>query len=210
MSEATANPFPSKGQAGADPNSIPLDRIDVSDAELFETDTLWGYFERLRNEDPVHYCADSEFGPFWSVTKFDDIVTVEKHPEIFSSEPTIVISDPDPEFPLTAGFITMDGPRHQAHRKTVQPVASPRNLTRLEPLIRERVSEILDALPVGETFDWVDRVSIELTTGMLATMFDFPWDERRKHTYWSDMATSGDEQLAEMGMTAEDRQTILL
>jgi cytochrome P450 len=210
MSEATTNDFPSKGQAGADPHSIPLDRIDVSDSELFETDTLWGYFERLRNEDPVHYCADSEFGPFWSVTKFDDIVYVEKHPDVFSSEPTIVIADPDPEFPLTAGFITMDGARHNAHRTTVQPVASPRNLARLEPLIRERVIEILDQLPVGETFDWVDRVSIELTTGMLATMFDFPWDERRKLTYWSDIATASDEQLAEMGKTAEDRQTILL
>jgi len=210
MSEATTDPFTSKGQAGADPYSIPLDRIDVSDAELFETDTLWGYFERLRNEDPVHFCADSEFGAYWSVTKFEDIVWVEKHPEIYSSVPSIVIADPDPEFPLGAGFITMDGPRHQAHRKTVQPVASPRNLARLEPLIRERVAEILDGVPVGETFDWVDKVSIELTTGMLATMFDFPWEERRKLTWWSDIATSRDEQLAEMGMTAEDRQRILL
>ena len=210
MGEASAAPFPSKGQAGADPYSIPLDRIDVSDAELFETDELWGYFERLRKEDPVHYCADSEFGPYWSITKFDDIVHVEKHPEIFSSEPTIVIADPDPDFPLTAGFITMDGARHQAHRKTVQPVASPRNLTRLEPLIRGRVGEILDGLPVGEIFDWVDRVSIELTTGMLATMFDFPWEERRKLTYWSDIATSSDAQLAEMGMTREERQAVLL
>ena len=66
-----------------------------------------GYFERLRKEDPVHYCAESEFGPYWSVTKFDDVVYVEKHPEIFSSEPTIVIADPDPEFPLQPGFIAM-------------------------------------------------------------------------------------------------------
>ena len=209
MSEPQANPFPSKGQAGADPYSIPLEKIDVSDAELFETDTLWGYFERLRKEDPVHYCAESEFGPYWSVTKFDDIVQVEKHPEIYSSEPTIVIQDPDPEFPLAPGFIAMDGARHTAHRKTVQPVASPRNLTRLEPLIRTRVGEILDGLPVGETFDWVDRVSIELTTGMLATMFDFPWEERRKLTFWSDMATMGDEQLAEIGKTSEEREAVL-
>ena len=210
MSEASAGPFPSRGQAGADPHSIPLDRIDVSDAELFETDTLWGYFERLRREDPVHFCAESEFGAYWSITKFDDVVYVEKHPEIFSSEPTIVIADPDPAFPLNPGFIAMDGPRHDAHRKTVQPVASPRNLKRLEPLIRERVTGILDGLPVGDGFDWVDRVSIELTTGMLATMFDFPWEERRKLTWWSDMATASDEQLAEMGKTGDDRQAILL
>jgi cytochrome P450 len=103
----------------------------------------------------------------------------------------------------------MDGPRHDAHRKVVQPVSSPRNLKKLEPLIRERVIEILDDLPVGETFDWVDRVSIELTTGMLATMFDFPWADRRKLTYWSDMATASDEQLAELGGVPEDREKAL-
>ncbi len=210
MSEAAATPTPSKGQAGADPYSIPLDRIDVSDSELYATDTLWGYFERLRKEDPVHYCAESEFGPYWSITRFDDVVHVEKHPEIFSSAPTIVIFDPEPDFPLAPGFIAMDGKRHQAHRKSVQPVASPRNLTRLEPLIRERVCEILDGLPVGETFDWVDRVSIELTTGMLATMFDFPWEERRKLTWWSDVATMGPDQLAAHGMTEEQGRAVLL
>jgi cytochrome P450 len=209
MSDPTPTAFPSKGQAGADPYSIPLDQIDVSDGELYETETLWGYFERLRNEDPVHYCAESEFGPYWSVTRFEDVVYVEKHPEIFSSQPTIVIFDSDPDFPLSPGFIAMDGARHTAHRKTVQPVASPRNLKRLEPLIRQRAADILDGLPVGETFDWVDRVSIELTTGMLATMFDFPWEERRKLTFWSDVATMGEEQLAEIGKQPEDREAIL-
>ncbi len=210
MSESPVfTPPPSKGQATADPYSVPLDQIDPSDPELFETDTLWGYFERLRKEAPVHYTAESEDGPFWSVTKFDDIVYVEKNPEIFSSEPSIVIPDPEPEFPLQAGFISMDGPRHDAHRKVVQPVASPRNLKTLEPLIRERAIDILDGLPVGETFDWVDRVSIELTTGMLATMFDFPWEERRKLTFWSDMATASDEQLADVGMDRDGREAAL-
>ena len=192
---------PSKGQAGADPYSIPLDSIDVSDSELFETDTHWGYFERLRKEDPVHYCAQSDFGPYWSVTSYDDIVHVEKHPEIFSSARSIVVGDPDPDFPLEAGFITMDGA--QARR----PPQGGRSRSRrratsacLEPLIRERVGEILDGLPVGETFDWVDRVSIELTTGMLATLFDFPYEERRKLTYWSDMATASPEQVGAVGV----------
>ncbi|MDP6977936.1 MAG: cytochrome P450 [Myxococcota bacterium] len=211
MSEsAQANPAASLNQSTADPASIPLDRIDVTDSELWVTDTHWPYFERLRNEDPVHYCAESEFGPYWSVTKYDDIVYVEKNPEIFSSMPAITVADPNPESEVqNAGFISMDGPRHTAHRKVVQPVSSPRNLKFLEPIVRERVIEILDGLPVGETFNWVDRVSIELTTGMLATMFDFPWDERRKLTYWSDMATAGDEQLAEMGKTIEDRNAAM-
>jgi cytochrome P450 len=206
---AEASPPPSR-QAGVDPWSIPLEEIDVSDSEIFETDTLWGYFERLRKEDPVHYCAKSEFGPYWSVTRFDDIVSVEKSPEIFSSARSIVVGDPDPSFPLEAGFITMDGPRHDAHRKVVQPVVAPKNLKRLEPLIRERVIEILEGLPIGETFDWVDRVSIELTTGMLATLFDFPWEERRKLTFWSDMATGSPDLVGAVGVTEEARQAALM
>jgi cytochrome P450 len=202
--------IPSLGQAGADPYSIPLDKINVADSELFLTDTLWGYFERLRKEDPVHYCAESEFGPYWSVTKFDDIVVVEKDPETYSSARSIVVGDPDPDFPLEAGFITMDGPDHQAHRKTVQPVAGPRNLKALEPVIRERVIEIMDGLPVGETFNWVDDVSIELTTGMLATLFDFPYEDRSKLTFWSDMATSSPEQTGAMDVTEEERQKALM
>jgi cytochrome P450 len=203
--------LPSKGQANADPYSIPLDKIDVSDSELFETDTHWGYFERLRKEDPVHYCAESDFGPYWSVTRFNDIVEVEKKDEIFSSARTITVVDPDPNFPVEAGFISMDGPRHMAERKVVQPVVAPRNLARLEPLIRERVIEILDNLPVGEVFDWVDRVSIELTTAMLATLFDFPQEERRKLTFWSDMATSDPATgIGLAGVTEEERQAALL
>jgi cytochrome P450 len=197
--------------AGRDPYSVPLDEINVSEPELFRTDTIWGFFERLRNEAPVHYCKASEAGPYWSITKFHDIVYVEKHPEIFSSEPTIGIANPDPNSQFqNAGFITMDGPRHDAHRKVVQPVSSPRNLKKMEPLIRAHASEILDGLPQGETFDWVDRVSIELTTRMLATMFDFSFEERRKLTFWSDIATAGPELLAERGMTTQDREEALL
>lgn len=205
----TLPPLPSRGQAGADPYSIPLERIDVADPALFETDTVGAFLERLRKEDPVHYCANHPDGAYWSVTRFDDVMYVEKSPELFSSEPTIVIPDPDPEFPLSPGFIAMDEPRHNEHRKVVQPVASPRNLRKLEPVIRQRVVEILEGLPVGETFDWVDRVSIELTTSMLAIMFDFPWQERRKLTWWSDVSTMGEDQLVEAGLTEQDRENAM-
>jgi cytochrome P450 len=208
MSDATL--VPSKGQANADPYAVPLERIDVSDSELFETDTHWGYFERLRKEDPVHYCAESDFGPYWSVTKYADVLEVEKNPEIFSSAHSIVLGDPDPAFPLEAGFITMDGPKHDAHRRVVQPVAAPRNIAFLEPLIRERIGKILDELPVGETFDWVDRVSMEVTTIMLATLFDFPFEHRRKLTFWSDMVTASPLQVGAVGVTEPQRRAALM
>ena len=174
-----------------DPWRVALDQIDVSQGELYEHDAQWGFFERLRKEDPIHYCADSEYGPYWSVTKFNDIAHVEKNHQIFSSEPTITIADLPEEIPFQS-FIQMDPPKHDVQRAAVQPVVAPTNLAKLESVIRERVGRILDELPVGETFDWVEHVSINLTTQMLATLFDFPFEERRKLTYWSDAATASD------------------
>ena len=171
---------------------MPLDAIDVSDWSLFQNDTLWPYFERLRNEDPVHFHPWSWAGPYWSVTRFHDVKAVEAGHDVFSSRVNISIVDQPEDF-LTTSFIAMDPPEHDAQRKVVNPVVWPRNLMRLEPIIRENVAGILDGLPLGETFDWVDTVSVELTTRMLATLFDFPFEQRRKLTRWSDVATGGPE-----------------
>lgn len=169
--------------------AIPLEDIDVSNPELFRDNTMWGYFERLRGEDPVHYCKDSMFGPYWSVTKFKDIMHVEVNHQIFSSEGNITILDGNAAAKLPM-FIAMDPPKHDEQRKTVNPIVAPENLAKLESLIRERTGTALDTLPINETFNWVERVSINLTTQMLATLFDFPWEDRAKLTHWSDVTTS--------------------
>jgi cytochrome P450 len=191
--------------------STPLEDFHPGDPELFRTNTHWPWFERLRAEAPVHWCRDSEFGPYWSVTRYNDIMAVDTNHGVFSSEAAlggITIRDARPDL-RRPSFIAMDPPKHDAQRKTVSPIVSPHNLMTLEPIIRERAARILDALPVGETFDWVDRVSIELTTQMLATLFDFPFEERRKLTHWSDVATTlpGPGGLVE---TEEQRQEILM
>jgi len=180
----------------AEPSSpaydIPLDKIDVSQPALFQQNAFWPYFERLRREEPVHYCAESFYGPYWSVTKYNDIMAVDTNHQVFSSEASlggITIRDQQPDFRLPM-FIAMDPPKHDKQRKVVSPIVAPENLERLEGTIRERAARMLDELPRGETFDWVDRVSIELTTQMLATLFDFPFEERRKLTRWSDVATA--------------------
>jgi cytochrome P450 len=192
-------------QAQTDPGSIPLDQIDVSDPELFEHDTWQGFFERLRREDPVHYQTDSPFGPFWSVTRFDDIQYVDKHHEIFYSKPRVLLGDQPEDFTFV-NFIQSDPPIHDEQRRAVQDVVAPRNLAELEPLIRSRVQKILDELPVGETFNWVDRVSIELTTQMLATLFDFPFEDRKLLTHWSDVAIATPELTGSQLMTEEQRR----
>ena len=136
------------------------------------------FFDRLRDEAPVHYCKDSEFGPYWSVTRFKDIMETDNNWQDFSSEPAITIVEPEEDFPLPM-FIAMDPPVHDEQRKTVQGCVAPANLKYMENTVRKRTQKVLDDLPVGEQFDWVDRVSIELTTQMLATLFDFPFEDRR-------------------------------
>jgi cytochrome P450 len=170
---------------------IDLATLDISDPELWRQEKFWDRFERLRAEDPIHYCPDSFSGAYWSITRYDDIMKIDTNHKVFSSDTAhggIVIVDGDPEFP--AGFISMDEPKHTAQRQTVQPIVGPNFLREFEGLIRERTQTLLDSLPRDEAFDWVDRVSIELTTMMLATLFDFPFENRRKLTRWSDVATA--------------------
>ncbi|MEA2756657.1 MAG: hypothetical protein QOJ54_2946 [Aliidongia sp.] len=176
----------------ADLAAMPLDQIQVGHPGLFRSNRFAAVFERLRREDPVHYCEHGEYGPYWSVTKYKDIMAVDINHAAFSSESAlggITIRDQPGDF-LLPMFIAMDPPRHDAQRKVVSPIVAPENLAKLEGTIRERLSRILDALPRNETFDWVDRVSIELTTQMLATLFDFPFEDRRKLTRWSDVTTA--------------------
>jgi cytochrome P450 len=172
--------------------SLPLADFDPGDPELFRSDTHWPYFDRLRREDPVHYCRDSMFGPYWSVTRYNDIMDIETNHAVFSSAAVlggITIRDTPADF-RRESFIAMDQPRHSAQRKTVAPMFTPTHLDQLAINIRKRSAECLDNLPIGEMFEWVDKVSIELTTQMLAVLFDFPWEDRRKLTRWSDVATT--------------------
>ena len=192
-----------------DPYSIPIDQIDMSRAELYQNNLHWAYFERLRKEDPVHYCAESAFGAYWSVTKFEDIMYVDRNHQLFSSKPAITIGDFADDFE-TPNFIVMDPPDHDVRRKTVTPAVSPRSLSELEPVIRERAGKILDELPVGETFNWVERVSIELTTQMLATLFDFPYEDRHLLPYWSDVMMTSEDLTGSDQMDESARRTIMI
>jgi cytochrome P450 len=188
--------------------AMPLEAISPANPELFRSGDIWPYFERLRAEDPVHWAVSPapEIGGYWSITRYNDIVAVDSDHETFSSEPAIVLPDPDPDFRLQM-FIAMDPPRHEVQRKTIAPIVSGPNMAHLAPIIRERAGQILDELPIGEEFDWVDKVSIELTSMTLATLFDFPWADRRKLTRWSDVATAPpDSHLFEPGRGVEQRK----
>ncbi len=189
------------------PISAPISDLDPSRSDYFQTGAHHTIFKRLRDEAPVHYSKTGPTGPFWSVTRHEDIVAIDTNHADFSSEGNIVVGDQHPEFHPTM-FIAKDPPVHDIQRKAAQPAVAPQRLSELEALMRARVGAVLDGLPVGEDFDWVDRVSIELTTQMLATLFDFPWEDRRLLPYWSDVSTSS-ELVGNFTLPFDERRRIL-
>ena len=177
-----------------DPYSIPLPELHVAHQELFRANTVLPYFERLRNEAPVHLCEQSPFGPYWNITRYDDIMFVDTNEKLFSSDirnggirlggrPTE--EEPNPMFHLPM-FIMQDPPVHTGQRATVAPALTPQRIHELAELIRSRAGRILDALPRNEDFNWVREVSVELTGQMLATLFDIPQEDRHLLIHWSD------------------------
>jgi cytochrome P450 len=171
------------------------DPLDVTKAELFAEDRWQAPFRELRATAPVYRCETSKFGPYWSISTYKPIQYIEALPKIFSSSweyGGITVAGlgvenlQSYEIPMPM-FIAMDPPKHNAQRRSVAPAFGPSEIERMREDAFRRTGEVLDSLPIGEAFDWVDLVSMELTTQMLAILFDFPWEERRKLTHWSDV-----------------------
>ena len=145
-----------KAEAHRDPWSVPLDQIDVSNPYLYSEDTWQGFFARLRGEDPVHFVDSPLYGPYWSVTRYRDIMTVDTSQQIYSSDAAfggVTLKDVPLQF-RKESFIAMDPPRHDEQRKIVSPIVAPPNLAKMSTTIRERAIRILEDLPRGEVFDW--------------------------------------------------------
>ena len=157
-----------------DPYSIELGKINPGHGDYFEANTKMGLFERLHKEAPVHRTEESQFGAYWNITDFDLIKSVDTQPDLFSSD-------------AANGGIRLGGQRTDEVDETMTlPMFTPRTLATFEDLIRSRAADILDELPRGEDFDWVKHVSVDLTSRMLATLFDVPQEERHKLIHWSD------------------------
>jgi cytochrome P450 len=178
-----------QAQARAKALTMPLDQIDPSNPQYFVDNTIEHYFARLRRDAPVHKSHSPAFGDFWSITRYQDIMAVDTNHGVFSSDGGITLFDSPAEF-RSPNFISMDPPKHDVQRLAVSKIVAPGNLQHMEALIRERTVKVLDSLPLDTEFNWVELVSIELTTLMLATLFDFPLEDRKLLTYWSDVATT--------------------
>ena len=203
----------------ANPQAAPVHTQpwDVSASSIYVEDRWGPIFAEMRAKAPINKVTGTPYGDYWNVTTHKAIQHVESLPELYSSgwqHGGITIGDPpagmDPatlaarQMPM---FIAMDRPEHTGQRRTVAPAFTPAEIARMEAEIRHRTGEVLDSLPWGEKFDWVDKVSIELTTGMLAILFGFPWKDRRLLTFWSDWA--GDVELTLAPELSDQRFEIL-
>ena len=179
-----------------DPYDLDLSGFDVANPEIHRLNLAEKYLKRMREEAPVHYCQNSQYGPYWSITRYADIMEVDKDYRAFSSSYEFggvsITGTPNSggEIP---NFISMDPPKHDQQRKAVAPGLSPGRLADLENLIRQRAVEILGALPERGEFDWVERVSVELTGRMLATILGVPQEDRHLLIGWSNSISNADD-----------------
>lgn len=172
------------------PYEVPIENIDLSDSRLPSSGLQLDYYTRIREEDPVHFIQNSKFGPYWSITTYKDLQEVESHPEIYSSDWTnggVLILDG-----MKLGFMAMDDPLHSKHRMTLMPLMAPSSLQKMGVSIRERTRSLLQSIAIGQPFNWVDEVSIPLTTRMLAILLGFPFDEETILPVWTEWSTNVD------------------
>lgn len=197
-----------------DAHELALADINPANPHLFKEHRWHDHMARLRAEDPVHLNEIDTAGRYWSITKYDDVRAIDGNWQDFSSEDGITLGikiadlPPEPEIPILS-FIAMDPPDQTAHRKTVRSIAAPKSVRNLDEQIRKRTIEVLDSLPEGETFDWVSTVSVELTTVLLATLFDFPYEDRHKLTRWSDIVFAVPEPGGVIESQAQKRDELL-
>jgi len=140
---------------------------------------------RLRQEEPVHWY---EKAACWCISKHADVEHISRSPQLFTSIQGILLGS-EREIDrrgVAPSILEMDPPQHNRHRKLVIQAFAPRAVAALEPRIRAIAQESLDAVPVGESVDFVNAVSIPLPMYVIAEMMGVPREDWPDFRRWSD------------------------
>jgi cytochrome P450 len=160
-----------------------LDAIDLSDHDAFVDHVPHEWFAELRRNDPVHWNAERDGGRgFWAVTRYDDIRTVHRDVETYSSElgGTSLEDLDDEQIKARKSMLDMDPPRHDELRGLIARRFTPRAVHVWEDQVRTVVNRVLDtALPKGE-MDFVHEISSEIPMQIFAEILGVPQEERRE------------------------------
>ncbi len=153
--------------------------VDITSHDTFVEGVPHETFKWLRANDPVHWTEETDGGRgFWSVTRYDDVLTVSRNSEVFSSRLGIRLEDmDDEETESRRTMMEMDAPEHTRLRRLVSRPFSPKSVAEYEDAVREIAVEILEKLRGQTEFDFVQAISRELPMRMLGGLLGLPGED---------------------------------
>jgi cytochrome P450 len=190
------------------PTAVPLDQVDLTDLDAFGRNEGWAMFDTLRAEDPVHWTPEAPPNSgFWAVTKYEDIWTVDRDPETFTSTKYVNLEEVDDDLmDLRRSMLETDGPRHRALRKLIQREFSPGPLTRnYEAFLRDLTNVTIDNALQNSEFDFVEKISADFPINVLVRLLDVPVSDAGMLINWGNqMVANTDPDYTEHLITDPD------
>ena len=159
-------------------------KIDLLSPESFAAGHPFAQYRWLRENAPVFWHEEPDGAGFWAVTRFDDVWNVDRDFSNYSSEPTIMISDPAAEAAQSFGgykmMLMMDPPQHTAYRKLIrseftQPISADRM-----PRMNALAKQIVDAVIEKGDCDFVNDIAGEMPSYVIAELLGIPLDDGRE------------------------------
>ena len=143
-------------------------------------------FAKLRAESPAHYCNNETYEPFWAITRHADICSISKQPDLFLSQPGIILERRGLPIDRREGVgamrtvIEMDPPVHREFRKVASPWFTPRAMSRVEDTVRSAAREVVDRI-AGKTgegeCDFAFDVAAAYPLRVLSTILGIPREQ---------------------------------
>jgi cholest-4-en-3-one 26-monooxygenase len=199
---------------------MPTTPASLADVNLWDKDRFvqgvpHEWFERMRREAPVAWHeGDPDFdgpqggaGPFWAVTGYDEVVTVNRDNATFSSAERLVFMWDPEEANLEQQrllMLNMDPPLHTRYRRLINKGFTPRMVGELESTMRKRTREIIDKVADNGECDFVVDVASELPLQVIADLMGVPQEDRHKLFDWSNRMIGAEDP--EYGVTQEMSQ----
>ncbi len=155
----------------------------MNDLDRFVQGVPWDWFAELRREAPVWWQREAEGTGYWVVTRYADIMSMERDWRRFSSSAGVTPEGHGADQDL--GMLIMDPPIHTAYRKLINAHFKPRAVARLEPWLREIARLIVDAYARSGGGDFVDEVAARFPVRVICQLVGVPPEDELDVYRWS-------------------------
>jgi cytochrome P450 len=154
-----------------------LGAANLLDHDLFADHEPWELFDVLLRDAPVYRHPEPDGDGFWVVTRYDDVLAVVRDPKTFSSEvggAATIENLPADVLDARRNFLEFDPPKHGRYRRLISTSFTPGAVARCEEWLRGLISDLLDRVPDGETFDLVHELAAPIPIRVLARVLGLP------------------------------------